>query len=504
MSAKEHTVQLTLQPGPVGLEADWETGEITRVLHGQCAKLDVKEGWYFHKIDGAPYSVDMLDAKSVGESPYEITFLTQESTMCMPMAAHDLIEDAEGAAAMVAPLAAVYSSAVESLRQQSQLCGNQKPQLPNLLDNVTGEGLCYYSPPSSPSLAVKGASRATPTGLELHRHASVPSVGPGATMRRDGSRGPQGTQAVSPNLPAVHTQSCGVSQSQSLSFLPLRPHERSHPLRCVSPQRDGSPQRHRAVSPQRDSAIDGSPERHAAMQRQPSLDPAVLRLCPGAAGGNASASLQHQQPNVLGNGSYVGEPCRDARSLGEHQGSPSLDMIPSDIRPVLERGDASGNTLSPRAESGRVNLHHGSLHASRQSVQRFDPWAEANSVMTSLNGSLATAPTVTGSWCALGVAAPQSPTQAGTWCAEPYSIDSRAHGGPGSWCAPGYVSPGRLGASGFGGQGWEDTVHRPTADKHNPHCGGDATLLHSHSAPEIKGDIRNGTFLSLPMVLLDD
>lgn len=65
----------TFQPGPLGVAADYERGEVGQVNAGQCLRHGVQMGWFFHKLDGQPYSEDLLDAKVAGTSAYEVTFL---------------------------------------------------------------------------------------------------------------------------------------------------------------------------------------------------------------------------------------------------------------------------------------------------------------------------------------------------------------------------------------------------------------------------------------------
>jgi len=65
----------TFQPGALGVAADYERGEVGQVNAGQCLRHGVQMGWFFHKLDGQPYSEDLLDAKVAGTSAYEVTFL---------------------------------------------------------------------------------------------------------------------------------------------------------------------------------------------------------------------------------------------------------------------------------------------------------------------------------------------------------------------------------------------------------------------------------------------
>jgi len=66
---------MTLQPGDLGIGAEWMSGRIFRIIRGtQSALAGVKEGWAFKSINGLPYKELLLDQARVGESSYQVVF----------------------------------------------------------------------------------------------------------------------------------------------------------------------------------------------------------------------------------------------------------------------------------------------------------------------------------------------------------------------------------------------------------------------------------------------
>jgi hypothetical protein len=66
---------LTFKPGPVGIDYDYETGDIFWVKgDGQGYSLGVRAHWKFVLVDGKKWTDDLWDAYSEGDADYTITF----------------------------------------------------------------------------------------------------------------------------------------------------------------------------------------------------------------------------------------------------------------------------------------------------------------------------------------------------------------------------------------------------------------------------------------------
>jgi len=72
---KPEIVSFTFQPGQMGIQANWNTGEVASVIEdGQAMRLGVQEGWKIVQIDGEPYTESLLDKKTAGQCEYILAF----------------------------------------------------------------------------------------------------------------------------------------------------------------------------------------------------------------------------------------------------------------------------------------------------------------------------------------------------------------------------------------------------------------------------------------------
>merc|ERR1719229_2020715 len=71
----QRTKTVTFGPGRLGIKAIWTTGLVEGVSQdGQAQKLGVNVGWKISKIDGEPYSEELLDMRTAGQTEYVLTF----------------------------------------------------------------------------------------------------------------------------------------------------------------------------------------------------------------------------------------------------------------------------------------------------------------------------------------------------------------------------------------------------------------------------------------------
>jgi len=72
---KPEIVSFTFQPGQMGIQANWNIGEVASVIEdGQAMRLGVQEGWKIVQIDGEPYTESLLDKKTAGQCEYILAF----------------------------------------------------------------------------------------------------------------------------------------------------------------------------------------------------------------------------------------------------------------------------------------------------------------------------------------------------------------------------------------------------------------------------------------------
>lgn len=69
------SVSFKFEPGRLGIKAIWNTGEVEGVSKdAQADHLGIEKGWMITHVDEQPYSEDILDAHTDGDTPYTLTF----------------------------------------------------------------------------------------------------------------------------------------------------------------------------------------------------------------------------------------------------------------------------------------------------------------------------------------------------------------------------------------------------------------------------------------------
>jgi len=70
------SIEITFNPGKVGIRAHQETGRIEWVdPEAQASQLGVQAGWFATKIDDEDFKKDLLLLKTRGSDAYSITFV---------------------------------------------------------------------------------------------------------------------------------------------------------------------------------------------------------------------------------------------------------------------------------------------------------------------------------------------------------------------------------------------------------------------------------------------